>query len=51
MLTTTAFASLKGEPRIGRAEALRRAMAALISNGRSHPATWASFALVGEGGR
>jgi tetratricopeptide (TPR) repeat protein len=38
----------------GRAEALRRSMLALIETGaahEAHPAYWAPFALVGEGGR
>jgi CHAT domain-containing protein len=36
---------------IGRAEALRRAMLALIDTGSArdaHPATWAPFVVVGE---
>ena len=36
----------------GRAEALRRAMLAMIDNGKpyeAHPAFWAPFVLVGEG--
>jgi CHAT domain-containing protein len=52
-LTTRTFAELKANPSNGRAEALRRAMAALIKNGQpfeAHPAMWASFALVGDGG-
>jgi len=38
---------------IGRAEALRRSMVALIKHGalhEAHPSTWGPFALVGEGG-
>ena len=53
-LTTRTFAELKRDPRIPRAEALRRSMAALIESGipqEAHPATWAPFVLVGEGGR
>jgi CHAT domain-containing protein len=53
-LTTQAFAELKANPKIGRAEALRRSMAQLITKGNpeeAHPATWAPFVLVGEGGR
>ena len=52
-LTTQTFAELKANPSIGRAEALRRSMAALIKNGEpseAHPALWGPFALVGEGG-
>ena len=51
-LTTQTFAELNASPSIGRAEALRRSMAALINNGEpheAHPATWAPLALVGEG--
>ena len=53
-LTTKAFAELKADPKIGRAEALRRSMVELIKNGaahEAHPAIWAPFVLVGEGGR
>jgi CHAT domain-containing protein len=52
-LTTGAFAELKISPKIGRAEALRRSMAKLITHGRSdqaRPEYWAPFVLVGEGG-
>ena len=52
-LTTQAFAELKSNPLIGRAEALRRSMVALIKSGKpyeAHPAVWGPFALVGEGG-
>jgi CHAT domain-containing protein/Tfp pilus assembly protein PilF len=50
-LTTTAFAELKADPAIGRAEALRRSMLALIEKGGgyAHPANWAPFVVVGEG--
>ena len=40
------------DARVGRAEALRRAMLALIDNGQpheAHPAYWAPFVVVGEG--
>jgi CHAT domain-containing protein len=53
-LTTKAFAELKANPTIGRAEALRRSMTELIKTGQpheAHPAVWAPFVLVGEGGR
>lgn len=53
-LTTGAFAALAKEPGIGRAEALRRAMVAMWDPGNppefAHPAAWAPFSLVGEGG-
>ena len=53
-LTTRAFAELKANPKIGRAEALRISMRDLIENGapaEAHPAVWAPFVVVGEGGR
>ena len=57
-LTTGAFAELKRDPAIGRAEALRRSiLAAMNDKGRpqtwtaaAHPAVWAPFVIVGEGG-
>jgi CHAT domain-containing protein len=52
-LTTGAFAALKAKPAIGRAEALRVSMRELIENGEgleAHPAQWAPFVVVGEGG-
>jgi CHAT domain-containing protein len=51
-LTTRAFDELSAHPEIGRAEAVRRAMARLILNGRPYqtrPEYWAPFVLVGEG--
>jgi len=51
-LTTEAFATLRTDPSIGRAEALRRSMATLITRGRPEealPEYWAPFVLVGEG--
>ena len=51
-LTTGAFAELKANPGIGRAEALRRSMEHMILNGQpreAHPAIWAPFVVVGEG--
>ena len=50
-LIAKTFAALRTDPHIGRAEALRRSMLALISKGdaHAHPATWAPFVLVGEG--
>jgi CHAT domain-containing protein/tetratricopeptide (TPR) repeat protein len=53
-ITTSAFAELSAHQEIGRAEALRRAMAHLIISGRSdeaQPEYWAPFVLVGEGAR
>lgn len=57
-ITTGAFAELKRDPAIGRAEALRRAMLATMADTSrpktwtpaTHPAVWAPFAVVGEGG-
>ncbi|WP_050031990.1 CHAT domain-containing tetratricopeptide repeat protein [Bradyrhizobium sp. LTSP857] len=53
-LTTGAFSELTAHPGIGRAEALRRSMKALIADRSSprnaDPAIWAPFVLVGEGG-
>jgi CHAT domain-containing protein/tetratricopeptide (TPR) repeat protein len=52
-LTTGAFAELAKNPQIGRAEALRRSMRALIADRSSEhnadPSSWAPFVLVGEG--
>ena len=52
-LITKTFDELKADASIGRAEALRRSMLSLIESrgGNDHPATWAPFALVGEGAR
>ena len=53
VLIKGAFAELKVDPKLGRAEALRRSMLALINNGsdaQAHPSAWAPFVLVGEGG-
>ncbi|MCP3476228.1 tetratricopeptide repeat protein [Bradyrhizobium sp. CCGUVB1N3] len=53
-VTTGAFSALTSHPGIGRAEALRRSMQALIADRTSprnaDPAVWAPFVLVGEGG-
>jgi CHAT domain-containing protein len=50
-LVTGSFGELKRDPGIGRAEALRRAMLALIARGgrTAHPSSWAPFVVVGEG--
>jgi len=58
-LTTRAVSELRRDPTIGRADALRRAMLALMADTQrpadwmpaAHPAVWAPFVLVGEGGR
>jgi CHAT domain-containing protein len=51
-LVTKAFAELEADPTLGRAEAMRRAMATAIDRGglRAHPAYWAPLVVVGEGG-
>lgn len=52
-LTTTAFAEIKADPTLGRAEAMRRSMVALIERGahlEAHPTYWAPFIVVGNGG-
>jgi CHAT domain-containing protein/tetratricopeptide (TPR) repeat protein len=54
-LTTRAFAELERHPKAGRAEALQRAMIDLMEDrsqaDNAHPAVWAPFVVVGEGGR
>jgi CHAT domain-containing protein len=52
-LTTSTFAIMKADPRLGRAAALRSAMLAYM-NDRSgplnaYPAFWAPFSIIGEG--
>ena len=57
-LVTHAFAELKRSPAIGRAEAMRRAMLAVMKDTSrpkrwtpaAHPSVWAPFVVVGEGG-
>lgn len=51
-LTTRAFDTVKTQPGIGRAEAMRRAMLSVIAEGgpNAEPEYWAPFILVGEGG-
>jgi CHAT domain-containing protein len=55
LLTTGAIQEFSKDPKIGRAEAMRRAMLRLM-NGRpnpdfAHPVFWAPFVIVGEGGK
>ena len=47
--TATTFATLRQETSLGRGEALRRSMLALVDAG-GPPSYWAPFVLVGEGG-
>jgi CHAT domain-containing protein/tetratricopeptide (TPR) repeat protein len=52
-LITTSVREMTRDPTLGRAEALRRSMLALIDKGKpqeAHPAYWAPFVVVGEGG-
>ena len=52
-LITAAVREMARDPKVGRAEALRRSMLALIDKGEpheAHPAYWAPFVVVGEGG-
>src|SRR5262245_11724163 len=52
-LITGAVGEMALEPQVGRAEALRRSILALIDKGEpeeAHPAYWAPFVVVGEGG-
>src|SRR5262249_13046226 len=52
-LITKGVEELKRDPKIGRAEALRRSMLDMITHGKDyeeHPAFWAPFVLVGESG-
>jgi CHAT domain-containing protein/Tfp pilus assembly protein PilF len=51
-LITSAVGSITNNKSVGRAEALRRAMLAMIDKGElheAHPAYWAPFVVVGEG--
>ncbi len=53
-LTTRAFAELERHPEGGRAQALQKSMTALMDDrsqaDNAHPAVWAPFIVVGEGG-
>jgi CHAT domain-containing protein len=52
-LITGAVERMTSDKRIGRAEAMRQSMLALIDKGEdyeAHPAFWAPFVVVGEGG-
>ncbi len=51
-LITGTVREMARDPKVGRSEALRRSMLALIDNGaphEAHPAYWAPFVVVGEG--
>lgn len=51
-LVSTAVAATARNEKLGHAEALRRAMLALIDKGKpyqAHPSYWAPFIVVGEG--
>ena len=56
-LTTKAFAAMRADPSIGRAEAMRLAVLAVMRDPSrpahwtpaAHPAVWAPFAVVGDG--
>ena len=51
-LITSAVGATTHDKALGRAEALRRAMLAMIDKGdarEAHPAYWAPFVVVGEG--
>jgi CHAT domain-containing protein/tetratricopeptide (TPR) repeat protein len=53
-LITTAMTEMATDGRVGRAEALRRAMLTLVDKGsafEAHPSNWAPFIVVGEGAR
>jgi hypothetical protein len=52
-LITQAVGATARDKRLGRAEALRQAMLAMIDTGKAyeaHPSYWAPFVVVGEGG-
>ena len=53
-LTSNTFKVLEADPALGRAEALRRSMLAVMNDTsypfNAHPAIWGPFVVVGEGG-
>lgn len=52
LLTTATFEHYTQHPEAAKAESLRQAMLKLMANpAYAHPAYWAPFALVGDGGR
>jgi CHAT domain-containing protein len=52
LLTTATFAHYAANPKAPKAESLRQAMLQVMAQPRhAHPAYWAPFALVGDGGR
>jgi tetratricopeptide (TPR) repeat protein len=52
-LTTSTFAVMKSDPKVGRAAALRNAMLAYMNDNSSplnaYPAFWGPFSIIGEG--
>jgi CHAT domain-containing protein len=52
LLTSSTIQNYNSAPKMGRAEALRRSMAAVMLQGSrsAHPSYWAPFAIYGEGG-
>jgi CHAT domain-containing protein len=52
-LTTSTFETLKSDPKLGRAAALRRAMLDCLNDQSSpqnaYPAFWGPFSIIGEG--
>jgi CHAT domain-containing protein len=52
-LTTSTFAMMKSDPKLGRAQALRNAMLAYMNDKGSplnaYPAFWGPFSIIGEG--
>jgi CHAT domain-containing protein/Tfp pilus assembly protein PilF len=54
-IATSTFANLKADAKLGRAEAMRRAMVAFLSDEskpeQAYPGYWGAFAIVGEGVR
>jgi len=52
-LTTEALGAMRQDPKLGRAAAMQSSMVRLIEAGKPHevhPAYWAPFVVVGEGG-